>query len=79
MAAVTGGGSGIGRAIALRFGAGGATVRVLDLNQDHAQAVKQEIVGAGGEASAHVCDVTDQQQMAGTFGDFSVWDACTSW
>lgn len=69
MAAVTGGGSGIGRAIALRFGAGGATVRVLDLNQDHAQAVKQEIVGAGGEASAHVCDVTDQQQVAGTFGE----------
>ncbi|MGA7855211.1 MAG: SDR family NAD(P)-dependent oxidoreductase, partial [Candidatus Acidiferrales bacterium] len=47
-AVVTGAGSGIGRAIALRFSAGGATVRVLDLNRDHAEAVAQEIASAGG-------------------------------
>lgn len=67
-AVVTGGGSGIGRAIALRFSAAGATIRVLDLNQDHAEAVVREIASAGGQASAHVCDVTGHQHVAAAFG-----------
>ncbi|MFZ0523955.1 MAG: SDR family oxidoreductase [Candidatus Acidiferrales bacterium] len=69
VAVVTGGGSGIGRAIALRFGAAGASVCVLDLNQNHAEAVTQEIVAAGGQAAAHACDVTDQQKVAAAFGE----------
>lgn len=66
-AVVTGAGSGIGRAIAQRFAVAGATVRVLDLNQNHAETVVQEIISAGGQASAHVCDVTHQQQVADVF------------
>jgi NAD(P)-dependent dehydrogenase (short-subunit alcohol dehydrogenase family) len=71
VAVVTGGGSGIGRAIALRFGASGATVRVLDLNQTEAETTAQQIISVGGQASAHFCDVADQQPVADTFRELS--------
>jgi 2-keto-3-deoxy-L-fuconate dehydrogenase len=58
---VTGGGSGIGQAIALKFAAQGAVIRILDVNQSAADATCQWIVDAGGTASAHVCDVTNQE------------------
>ena len=59
-AAVTGAGSGIGRAIALRFSSAGSHVCILDLNLDEAEKVVREIAQAGGSASAFACDVTDQ-------------------
>jgi NAD(P)-dependent dehydrogenase (short-subunit alcohol dehydrogenase family) len=59
-AIVTGGGSGIGRAIALLLAANGASVLVNDMNGDHADAVVDEIRKAGGDAEASVGDVTDQ-------------------
>jgi 2-keto-3-deoxy-L-fuconate dehydrogenase len=58
---VTGGGSGIGKAIAMRFAAQGAVIRILDVNQSAADATCQWIVDAGGTASAHLCDVTNQE------------------
>ena len=58
-AIVTGGGSGIGRAIALLLAENGASVLVNDMNGDHADAVVDEIRGAGGDAEASVGDVTD--------------------
>jgi 2-keto-3-deoxy-L-fuconate dehydrogenase len=67
VAVVTGGGSGIGRAISLRFAVNGAAVRILDLNQKDAEATSQLIREAGGKGSAHACDVTDQQQVKSTF------------
>lgn len=57
---VTGGGSGIGRAAALRFAAEGAKVVVADLNGDSAKAVVEEITAAGGAAVEVVGDLTDQ-------------------
>ncbi|MEO6084685.1 MAG: SDR family NAD(P)-dependent oxidoreductase [Umezawaea sp.] len=57
---VTGGGSGIGRAAALRFAAEGARVVVADLDADRAKAVVAEIVGAGGTAVPVVGDLSDQ-------------------
>lgn len=71
MAVVTGGGSGIGRAIALKFSQNGATVRILDLNENDANAVAGEIANAGGLASAYKCDVTDQPQVLSTFGEIA--------
>jgi len=41
---VTGAGSGIGRAIALKFAQHGAATRILDLNQKDAETVAEEIV-----------------------------------
>ena len=58
-AIVTGGGSGIGRAIAKQLAASGAAVVVNDLNGDNAEAVATEITDAGGTAIASVGDVTD--------------------
>jgi NAD(P)-dependent dehydrogenase (short-subunit alcohol dehydrogenase family) len=67
VAVVTGGGSGIGQAIALRFAAHGALVRIVDLNPEAAEATAQQIVDGGGKATVHACDVTDQRQVADTF------------
>nr|BAP47459.1 short-chain alcohol dehydrogenase [uncultured organism] len=66
-AIVTGGGSGIGRAVALTLAASGAAVLVTDLNEEHAQAVMAEIEAAGGKAAALAGDVTDP-----AFGEASV-------
>jgi 2-keto-3-deoxy-L-fuconate dehydrogenase len=62
-AVVTGGGSGIGQAIALKFAANGAVVHIVDLNGESAEAVASEIQRAGGSAVAHACDVTNHADM----------------
>ncbi|MET7392850.1 SDR family NAD(P)-dependent oxidoreductase [Dactylosporangium sp. NPDC005572] len=64
VAAVIGGGSGMGRAIAQRLGAEGAFVHVADLSGDAAKTVTQEIVDAGGKASAEQLDATDTEALA---------------
>jgi 3-oxoacyl-[acyl-carrier protein] reductase len=55
VAAVTGGGSGIGRAICMRLAAAGARVAVLDLDLGGAQAT----IDAAGSGVAVVADVSD--------------------
>jgi 2-keto-3-deoxy-L-fuconate dehydrogenase len=66
-AIVTGGGSGIGQAIALRFAANGAAVRIADINPKQAEDTVKLIAGAGGQATVYACDVTDQRQVRETF------------
>jgi NAD(P)-dependent dehydrogenase (short-subunit alcohol dehydrogenase family) len=58
-AIVSGGGSGIGRAVALELADSGAAVLVFDLNESHAKAVADEIAARGGTAAAFAGDVTD--------------------
>lgn len=67
VAVVTGGGSGIGRAIALRFAANGAAVRIIDRNAAEAKATAHRIAKAGGSASPYACDVADAEQVKKTF------------
>lgn len=67
VAAVTGAGSGIGEAIAIRFGAEGAKVAVVDLNKENAEAVAEKINAAGGSAKAYVCNVTNLAEVSETF------------
>ena len=66
-AVITGAASGIGRAIAIKFAACGASVHLLDLNLSQAEAVAHEIENAGGNAKPWLCDVSDHAQTAGTF------------
>jgi len=63
-AIVTGAGSGIGRAIALRLAADGYAVLVNDLSLDRAQAVADEIGKADGSASAAAGDVSRPEDVA---------------
>ena len=59
VAVVTGGASGIGRAISECFAAAGACVRIFDVDRIHATEVADLIKEAGGKATPHECDVTD--------------------
>jgi len=67
MAVVTGGGSGIGLAIAELFAQQGATVHILEREAATGQAAADRITGAGGTAHAHVADVADQAQVRAVF------------
>lgn len=62
-ALVTGGGSGIGRAISRAFAASGAAVIVLDLDSDAGTSVAQDITGNGGVACAVQADVGQMAQV----------------
>ena len=64
---VTGGGSGIGRAIALRFAASGAAVHILDLDLGAAENTAREVIAGGGQGWGHICDVTNAKQVDQTF------------
>lgn len=68
IAVVTGGGSGIGAAIATLFAKQGATVALLDRNDAAARTMAGAICDAGGSASALPCDVSDVTSVAEAFG-----------
>ena len=61
IAVVTGGGSGIGRAIALGFAKEGAQLAVLDIDGASAARTAADIRGAGGEARDFILDVRDRK------------------
>jgi NAD(P)-dependent dehydrogenase (short-subunit alcohol dehydrogenase family) len=65
---LTGGASGIGRAIALDMASAGAAVAIGDMNADGGQQTADEILAAGGRASFRVCDVADAEQVAALVG-----------
>jgi NAD(P)-dependent dehydrogenase (short-subunit alcohol dehydrogenase family) len=58
-AIVTGGASGIGKSTAIKLARQGAQVVVVDLKEEAARAVADEITAAGGKALAFAADVTD--------------------
>lgn len=66
-AIITGGGSGIGRAISLLFAKQSAQVHIVELNTESAQAVAEEIHAHGGHATVHACDVTRQLEVMDIF------------
>ena len=66
-AVITGGACGIGQAIARTFASQGASVHIVDINQEAALATVQEIRQSGGQAEAYVCDVSDQARVQNVF------------
>ena len=79
IAAVTGAGSGIGRAIASGYAREGARVVVLDINGDAAAETAKEILDAGDKAESFVLDVTKRddciamaKQIADKVGPVSI-------
>jgi NAD(P)-dependent dehydrogenase (short-subunit alcohol dehydrogenase family) len=75
VAAVVGGGSGLGRSIAGGLAEAGARVAILDLVLENAAEVVAEIRGRGSEAQAFGVDVTSMQSMEVAAGQvFAAFD-----
>ncbi len=79
IAAITGAGSGIGRAIALGFAREGAQVAALDINGEAAEKTTADIRAEGGKARSFTLDVTDRaacrlvaDEVADTLGRVSI-------
>jgi 3-oxoacyl-[acyl-carrier protein] reductase len=79
IAAVTGAGSGIGRAIAQGFAREGARLAVFDINSEAASETAAQIKAAGGAAQSFTLDVTDREAcraiaetVAGKVGPVSI-------
>lgn len=58
---VTGAGSGIGEAIAKRFAADGASVCLVDLNEENIKKVAETIIASGGKAQCQVLNVASEE------------------
>lgn len=67
VALVTGASQGIGRACALRLASAGAAVAVAARNQEKLDELVSEIKASGGKAEAFPLDVSDEEQIKGTF------------
>jgi 3-oxoacyl-[acyl-carrier protein] reductase len=78
LAVITGGGRGIGRAMALAFARKGANVAVLDLNAADLDQTAQLCIAAGVRALSYVCNVTQEDAVIATFNkivtDFGRFD-----
>jgi 2-keto-3-deoxy-L-fuconate dehydrogenase len=66
-AIITGGGSGIGRSISTLFARQGASVYILELNQEAAAQTLNDINEQGGKASSFVSNVSNQEEVASVF------------
>jgi NAD(P)-dependent dehydrogenase (short-subunit alcohol dehydrogenase family) len=66
-AVVTGGGSGIGRAIALLFARQGASVHIIDISEAACVDAVRAIREAGGDVTVHACDVARHADVAACF------------
>lgn len=62
-AVVTGGGSGIGRAAAIRMAQHGAKVYMLDRTPEEAEKTKRTIESAGGQAAVIQCDISKPEMI----------------
>lgn len=65
---VTGGGTGLGKAVACEFARLGASVAIASRTQEHLDAGLEALEGTGaGNGFAHVCDIRDAEQVRATF------------
>jgi len=69
VAAVTGGGSGIGESIALLFARQGARLAILDIDEAAARRTVETIAAGGGKGEAWPCDVGEAAAVRAVFED----------
>ncbi len=67
IAAVTGGGSGIGKAVSKLLAQQGAVVHIIDLTPEGSNTTLEEIKAHGGIAHVHACDVSKLQEVQQVF------------
>jgi 2-keto-3-deoxy-L-fuconate dehydrogenase len=70
-AVITGGGSGIGKAVAELFAAQGASIFILELNKEAADQTVKSIQAKGGKATSFAVNVTDQSQVKSVFTEIA--------
>ena len=68
-AVITGAGSGIGRATALRLADKGCQLALVDVNATRLDEVRGELEAKGAKTSTHVADVSDAVRMQALVGD----------
>lgn len=66
---VTGGGSGIGQAVALAFAAKGAAVRIVDLDSRGAEETLRQIGQPDAEAASYPCNVASREEVGKVVSD----------
>ena len=66
VAIVTGGSSGIGRAVAKLLSRAGIKLCILDLDAQNGQEIEDEIIELGGVAKFYQCDVTQSKDCQRT-------------
>ncbi|WP_111307911.1 SDR family NAD(P)-dependent oxidoreductase [Confluentibacter sediminis] len=71
IAIVTGGGSGIGKAISKTLAQQGAYIHILEWNADNAKITKSEIENEGGLAEIHACNVANQEDVINIINNIS--------
>lgn len=64
---ITGGGSGIGRAISLLFAKQGAIVNIIELNEVAADETVSQIIQEGGQAKSYACNIVNQGKVLEVF------------
>ena len=73
-AVITGGGSGIGKAIAITFAAQGASVHVLELTTEAGADTAATIKTAGGQVTVHACNVASKEEVVAVFASIGQLD-----
>ncbi len=64
---ITGGGTGLGKGIALEFARLGATIAIISRSEEHLSAGVAAVEGVGAKAYSASCDIRDASQVAATF------------
>ena len=64
VAVITGGGRGLGKAFALKYAEEGAKLFIPDISLERALETVAEIKANGGDATATLCDISDEKSVA---------------
>ncbi|CCU71150.1 SDR family oxidoreductase [Thalassolituus oleivorans] len=65
--AITGGGQGLGRSMAVYLAHKGAQIAIIDLSQENMDETKRQVEAAGSKACTYLCNVANEEQVEETF------------